>query len=97
VLQKYLRVSKNKDEKLRHLSKLEGVINTPHWREIREEMEDSLLKEYMRIEDCNTIEEFIQVKSNIFALKRLAGLNGLVETVNGRRLRIRPPQGQNNK
>jgi len=48
----------------------------------------------MRIEECNTIEEFIQVKANIFALKRLAGLNGLVETVHGRRLRIRPPQGQ---
>jgi len=94
MLQKYLRVSKQQDDKLLHLRKLEGVINTPHWKEVREEMEDSLLKEYMRIEECNTLEEFIQVKANIFALKRLAGLNGLVETVHGRRLRVRPPKGQ---
>jgi len=94
VIQKYLRVNKPQGDKRLHLEKLASVINTPHWQEVREEMEDSLIKEYMRIEECNTLEEFMGVKASILALRRLAGLNGLVETVHGRRLRIRPPQGQ---
>tara|TARA_R100001530_G_scaffold66603_3_gene47621 strand:- start:33 stop:335 length:303 start_codon:yes stop_codon:yes gene_type:complete len=97
MFKKFLRVLKPSEDKRIHLEKLASVINTPHWQEVRDEMEDSLMREYMRIEECKTLEEFIACKANISALKRMAGLNGLVDIVSGRQFRVRPPYGQKTK
>ena len=91
MINKYLRVSKSPEEKEQHLRKLAGVINTPHWQEVREEMEDALIKGYERFDECETYEQCIRGQGEILAIKRLANLNGLMNIVASRRHRIRTP------
>lgn len=91
MLNKYLRVSKSPEEKEWHLRKLAGVINTPHWQEVKDEMEDALIKAYERIDECDSYESFIKAQSEILSIKKLANLNGLMKIVASRRHRIRPP------
>jgi hypothetical protein len=99
MLSKYLRVSKSPEEKEWHLRKLAGVINTPHWQEVKDEMEDSLIKVYEKIDECDSYESFIRVQSEALAIKKLANLNGLMKIVASRRHRFRPPDniGQKTK
>ena len=87
MIQKYLRVAKNPREKEMHLGGLASLIGTPQWEAILVEIEDALIKEYMNFEKCETEKEFIQVKANIYALKKIAGLNGLVDVVGRRRIK----------
>jgi len=93
-MNKLLRVNMPKGEKQLHLIQLAAVINTPQWDGVREEMEDAMIKEYLKLETCETLEEFITVKATVAALKRLASLNGLVEVIKGKRNRIRSPYEQ---
>jgi len=88
VIQKYLRSAKNPKDKEMHLGGLAGLIGTPQWGAILVEIEDALIKEYMNFEKCETEKEFIQVKANIYALKKIAGLNGLADVVARRRLKL---------
>lgn len=88
-LKKYLRVSKSPEEKEIHLKKLADVLDSPHWREVQEEMEDTLIRSYESFEQCNTYEEFMAVQGEVKALKKLANLNGLAKTVAFRRQRLR--------
>jgi len=88
VIQKYLRSAKNLKDKEMHLGGLAGLIRTPQWGAILVEIEDALIKEYMNFEKCETEKEFIQVKANIYALKKIAGLNGLADVVARRRLKL---------
>ena len=92
MINKYLRVSKSPEEKEQHLRKLAGVINTPHWQEVRDEMEDALIKGYERFDECETYEQFVRVQGEVLAIKRLANLNGLIKIVSARRHRIRTPE-----
>ena len=92
MINKYLRVSKSPEQKEQHLRKLAGVLNTPHWQEIREEMEDALIKGYERFDECETYEQFVRVQGEVLAIKRLANLNGMVNIVSTRRHRTRTPE-----
>tara|TARA_Y100001951_G_scaffold80017_1_gene67954 strand:- start:430 stop:714 length:285 start_codon:yes stop_codon:yes gene_type:complete len=87
---RYMRVSKSSEDKEIHLKKLASVINTPHWREVLEEIEDCLLKRYEWYDECKTYEEFMVVQGHIKGLKSIVNLNGLIKIVAARRLRIRP-------
>ena len=91
MLNKYLRIAKSPESKEQHLRKLAGVLNTPHWQEGKDEMEDALIKGYERFNECETYEDFIRVQSEVLAIQRLANLNGLMKIVVARRDRIRPP------
>lgn len=97
MLNKYLRVSKSPEEKEWHLRKLAGVINSSHWQEVKDEMEDALIKAYEKVDECSSHESFIRVQSEIMAIKKLANLNGLTKIVASRRHRIRPPDNSGQK
>ena len=88
---RYMRVSKSSEDKGIHLKKLSSVLDTPHWREVLEEIEDCLLKRYEWYDECKTYEDFMAVQGHIKGLKSVANLNGLIKIVTARRLRIRPP------
>lgn len=87
MIQKYLRVARNPRDKETHLGGVAGLLATPQWDAILLEIEDSLIKEYMNFEKCETEREFLQVKANIYALKKIAGLNGLADVVARRRIK----------
>jgi hypothetical protein len=89
---KYLRISKNRDDKELHLKKLSAVLCTPHWREVLEEIEDTLLKTYEEFDTCTNIEGFLSIQGEVVALKKIANLNGLLKIVAQRRQRIRPTE-----
>ena len=91
MLNKYIRVNKSPEEKDRHLKKLSGLLSTSKWEEVRDEVEDALIKCYETLDSCVTYEDFIRVQSEVSALKKLANLNGLMNIVANRRHRIRPP------
>ncbi len=97
MLNKYIRANKSPEEKERHLKKLSGLLSTSQWEEVRDEVEDVLIKCYEKLDSCKTYEDFIRVQSEAIALKKVAGLNGLMNIVANRRHRIRPPviMGQN--
>jgi hypothetical protein len=86
-----MRVSKSPEDKDLHIKKLANVLDTPHWREVLEEIEDTLLKRYEWYDECTTFQEFIAVQGQIKGLKSIATLNGLIKIIASRRLRIRPP------
>ena len=88
MINKYLRVAKNPQDKEIHLGGLANLLASPQWAEAMVEVEDALIKEYMRFEKCETEKDFLQVKANIFALKKVAGLNGLADVVAKRRLKF---------
>ena len=69
------------------LGSLTNLLSTPQWQEMLLEIEDALIKEYMNFEKCETEREFIQVKANIYALKKIVGLNGLADVVARRRFK----------
>ena len=89
---KYLRISKHPDDKELHLKKLSAVLCTPHWREVLEEIEDTLLKTYEEFDTCTNIEGFLSIQGEVVALKKIANLNGLLKIVAQRRQRIRPTE-----
>ena len=97
MLNKYIRINKSPEEKERHLKKLSGLLSSSQWEEVRDEVEDALIKCYERLDSCKTHEDFIRVQSEAIALKKVANLNGLMNIVANRRHRIRPPviMGQN--
>lgn len=92
AFKKYLRVSKNLEDKELHLKKLSAALDTPHWREILEEIEDTLLKTYEEFDTCTSIEGFLSIQGEVVALKKIANLNGLLKIVAHRRQRIRPTE-----
>ena len=69
------------------LGSLTNLLSTPQWQEMLLEIEDALIKEYMNFEKCETEREFIQVKANIYALKKIVGLNGIADVVARRRFK----------
>ena len=87
MIQKYLSVAKNPKDKEMHLGGLSNLLTTPQWQEVLVEIEDALIKEYMSFERCDTEKDFLQVKANIYALKKIAGLNGLADVVARRRMK----------
>jgi len=97
MITKYLRVSKTPEQKEFHLRRLSSLINSPEWGEVKDEMEDTLIKCYEKLDSCVTHEDFIRVQSEVLAIKKLAHLNGLMNIIATRRNRIRPPvmTGQN--
>ena len=89
---KYLRRAKSPEDKEIHLRKLTSLLETPHWKEVAEEIEDMMIKSYESFDECKTLEEFLGLQGQVLALKKMANLNGLLKTVAYRQQRIRPPE-----
>jgi len=87
VIRKYLRTNKSPGEKQWHLEKLIGLMSSSDWEEVLVEIEDMLIKEYITYDKATTYEDFIQIQSNVYALKRLSSMNGLSEIIKAKRAR----------
>ena len=88
MIQKYLRSAKSPLDKEKHISGLREILSTPQWQEVLVEVEDLLIKEYMMFEKCETEKQFMQVRANVYAVKKIAGLNNLADVVTRRRMKL---------